>query len=75
MRTGRLDPNAARVAADVLKWQAVKLLPAQYGDQVQHTLTAGDGLLQALQAIEAKIKQVPAQPELVVLEHDPAEGG
>lgn len=34
-RAGRLDPAAARVAADILKWTASKRLPKAYGDKVQ----------------------------------------
>ena len=30
---GRLDPNAARVAIDALKWNAAKLHPAIYADK------------------------------------------
>lgn len=31
---GELDPNAARVAADILKWTASKRLSRAYGDKV-----------------------------------------
>lgn len=34
-RLGRIEPNAARVAADILKWTASKRLPKAYGDKVQ----------------------------------------
>lgn len=33
-RAGRIDPAAARVAADILKWTASKRLPKAYGDKV-----------------------------------------
>jgi hypothetical protein len=32
---GQLDPNAARVIIDALKWQACKLEPQRYGDKIQ----------------------------------------
>ena len=31
---GRLDPNAARVAIDAIKWTASKLEPKKYGDKL-----------------------------------------
>ena len=38
---GKLDPNAARVAIDGIKWQASKLKPQVYGDKL--ALTGADG--------------------------------
>jgi hypothetical protein len=35
VKAGRLDPNAARVAADILKWTAARRAPKSYGDKVQ----------------------------------------
>lgn len=35
LREGTIDPNAARVMADILKWTAGKRLPKSYGDKVQ----------------------------------------
>lgn len=35
--TGKLDPNAARVAIDALKWSAAKRKPKVYGDKVEVT--------------------------------------
>ena len=34
---GALEPNAARVIADSIKWRASKLLPKAYGDRIQHS--------------------------------------
>lgn len=34
VRRGRIDPQAARVAIDALKWSAGKRLPKKYGDRV-----------------------------------------
>ena len=33
--TGELDPQAARVAADIIKWSASKKKPKKYGDRVE----------------------------------------
>ena len=37
--TGEIDPQAARVAADIIKWSASKKQPKKYGDyrQVEHS--------------------------------------
>ena len=32
--TGELDPQAARVAADIIKWSASKKKPKKYGDRL-----------------------------------------
>jgi hypothetical protein len=32
---GTLDPDRARVAADLIKWPASKLIPHKYGDRIQ----------------------------------------
>jgi transposase len=32
--TGELDPQAARVAADIIKWSASKKKPKKYGDKL-----------------------------------------
>jgi len=34
---GSVDPQAARVAADLIKWRAGKLRPAKYGDKLTHS--------------------------------------
>ena len=45
---GDLDPNAARVAIDALKWNAARLHPAIYGEKVQHTDASGEGPVQVM---------------------------
>lgn len=40
VRAGEIDPNAARVAIDAIKWQSGKENSRVFGDKVQHT---GDG--------------------------------
>lgn len=37
VRSGRLDPQSARVAADILKWSSSKLKPKKYGDKLDLT--------------------------------------
>jgi hypothetical protein len=32
--TGEIDPQAARVAADIIKWSASKKKPKKYGDRL-----------------------------------------
>ena len=36
-----VNPNAARVAIDALKWTAARMMPRRYGDRIQADL-AGD---------------------------------
>ena len=38
--TGELEPQAARVAADIIKWSASKKKPKKYGDRI-HTEHSG----------------------------------
>ena len=40
---GDVDPNAARVAIDALKWNAARMHPAIYGDKVQTQITGAEG--------------------------------
>ena len=35
---GEIEPNAARVAADIIKWQLSKQKPKSYGDKVDMNL-------------------------------------
>jgi hypothetical protein len=37
VRSGKLDPNAGRVAGDLLKWTSSKLKPKKYGDKLDVT--------------------------------------
>jgi len=37
VKSGTLDPNAARVIIDAQKWQAGKEAPKRYGDKLEHT--------------------------------------
>lgn len=39
--TGKVDPNAGRVAGDLKKWSASKLKPKKYGDKIDMT-TGGE---------------------------------
>ena len=61
--SGMLDPSAARVAADIIKWQAARMTPKVYGDKQHMTVESkGGGYLDELKrvndAIAQKAKQV-----------------
>lgn len=43
VENGEIDPNAARVALDGLKWVACKLNPKMYGDKSQVEVSGKDG--------------------------------
>ena len=43
-----LDPNAARVAIDALKWNAARMHPAIYGEKIAHTGADGTGPIQVV---------------------------
>jgi hypothetical protein len=40
---GSLDPQAARMAADTIKWQMAKMHPRTYGDRQEVAHTGADG--------------------------------
>lgn len=42
VRDGNVDPQAARVAGDLLKWTASKLKPKKYGEKIDHTTNGKD---------------------------------
>ena len=54
-RAGMIDPASARVAADILKWQAARMTPKIYGDkqQVEVTPSKGGSYLEALTQVNA----------------------
>ena len=63
VRSGMIDPAAARVEADIIKWQAARMTPKVYGDKAHMTVeTKGGGYLEELKrvqdAIEEKSKQM-----------------
>ena len=43
VREKELDPNAARVMIDAIKWQAGKLKPNKYSDKYVHEISGPDG--------------------------------
>lgn len=55
---GTLDPNAARVAIDALKWTSSKLAPKSYGDihrmEVKHESSYVDALKGVAERIESE---------------------
>jgi hypothetical protein len=58
---GRLDPNAARVAIDALKWNAAKLHPAIYADKGLLGHTDGNSPTE----ITVRWASKPVEPKLV----------
>ncbi len=54
-RAGMIDPASARVAADILKWQAARMTPKIYGDkqQVEVAASKGGSYLEALTQVNA----------------------
>ena len=42
VRTGTLDPQQARVIADIHKWTAGRKKPKKYGDKIDHTTNGKD---------------------------------
>ncbi len=42
---GEIEPQAARVAADIIKWSASKKKPKKYGDKIQQDHTSSDGTM------------------------------
>jgi hypothetical protein len=72
VEAGEMDPQAARVAIDALKWIAAKLLPAVYGDRVEHQISATSELLDAMRSLgnvglpgdNAKVIEGKSEPEI-----------
>lgn len=60
----RIDPQRARVMIDVIKWEAARVLPKEYGDRVQQEviITNNTTLSQRMSAARARAaaKQVLA---------------
>lgn len=56
---GEVDPNAARVAVDALKWAAGKLAPKKYGERVAVDHGVSDGLAELMKEIDGKSRGIP----------------
>ena len=66
-RTGMIDPQSGRLAADILKWQAARMTPKVYGDRAHMTVeTKGGGFIEELKRVEDAVK---AKAEQVLLEN------
>ena len=52
---GELDPNAARVAIDAMKWTASKLKPRTYGDRIETKFSGQVDFIAKLQQIEDRV--------------------
>ena len=60
--TGMLDPAAARVAADIIKWQAARMTPKVYGDKAHMTVEAkGGGFIEELKRVEDAVRAKTAE--------------
>lgn len=73
---GRLDPNAARVAIDALKWTASKLKPKSYGDRLEANLNVSGGFVGVLASLEqivtASRRVEPTENPVALANHDGA---
>ena len=49
---GKLDPNVARVAGDLLKWSAARMAPKVYGDRIEQNIAVTDTSEQHLKAVK-----------------------
>jgi hypothetical protein len=58
---GEIDPQAARVAVDALKWTASKLKPRMYGDRITTELTGAHGGPVAVIAATIDVTQAAEQ--------------
>lgn len=70
---GELDPQAARVAADIIKWSASKKKPKKYGDihRYQHDIAAvkvEHGITISTQSLLGNIGQEPIEPAKELIE-------
>ena len=68
---GEIDPHAARVFIDAVKWQAAKLRPSVYGDKVEHIIRStnaadltDDELARIAAASAPALLAAPASPPL-----------
>ncbi len=76
VETGKLDPNAGRVAIDALKWIASKLKPRSYGDKLELAGKVGtlDVVDQAPDWLKAAIKEKAAEVAAAQEAGAPAQG-
>lgn len=57
--TGRYEPKAARVAADIIKWSASKKKPRKYGDRTTHNHEGSIGITDLTEEeLDRKIQQL-----------------
>jgi hypothetical protein len=52
VRNGKIDPQAARVAADIEKWTLARMSPKKYGDRQEIDHTSSDGSMSPAPAID-----------------------
>ncbi len=68
--TGKVDPAAARVAADIIKWSAGKKRPKKYGDKIQTEHSGSVGLYESLPEDELERKLQEKLQELDRVKQD-----
>jgi hypothetical protein len=68
--SGMIDPSAARVAADIIKWQAARMTPKVYGEKAHMTVeTKGGGYIEEMKRVEDAIKlRISDKAKAVLLE-------
>lgn len=65
----RIDPARARIMIDVIKWEAARVIPKEYGDRVQQEViitnntTLSTRMAQARARAAAKALAIPPPPE------------
>ncbi len=77
VETGKLDPNAGRVAIDALKWIASKLKPRAYGDRLElagQVGTTTDVVDQAPEWLKQAIKERAAEAAAQAEAKEPGPG-
>ncbi len=77
VETGKLDPNAGRVAIDALKWIASKLKPRAYGDRLElagQVGTTTDVVDQAPEWLKQAIKERAAEAAALTEAKEPGPG-
>ena len=71
---GLIDPNAARVAGDLLKWSAARMAPKKYGDRIEQTVKVADAGQEHLDAVRALAQRRKAARVDGNVVHLPARG-
>lgn len=57
VKEGRIQPQAGRVVADIIKWRVARMRPKAYGDKVAHEHTGTIDLADAINAARQRLKE------------------